>query len=99
MVYWRTNYEGETYLMVDLKGKIKYLKGKEQKNNFIATMIFTNCSTTISGYPSSKKRHNYDGRVAPPKLVVHPKVCKLYYKNYFATYTRNHFCNCTSNFH
>ena len=49
-VVWRpTNDEGGTNFMVACKGKNNCLKGKKRKNNFITAMIFTDCSTTLSG--------------------------------------------------
>ena len=48
-------------------------------------MLFTNCSATLSGDTGSKKRHIFDGRMDPPKLVVGPKVFGIYYNNYYAT--------------
>ena len=61
--------------MVFLKGKINGVKGKEIKNNFIATMIFTEWYTTLDGYHNSTKRNSLDWRVDPTNIVFSPKLC------------------------
>ena len=63
--------------MFVLKGKRNRVKENKWKNNFVTDVLFTNLSATLPGDPASKKRHNYNGRVAPPNIVAFPKVLKL----------------------
>ena len=49
------------------------MKGEKRNNNFITTIIFTKCSTTLPVDPTSKKVRHLDVRVDPPNLVFSPR--------------------------
>ena len=52
MVYHHINDEGETYFMVNWKGKINHVEKNKLKNNFITTMLFNEYYNTLTGNPA-----------------------------------------------
>ena len=77
MVYHHINDEGETYFMVNWKGKINHVEKNKLKNNFITTMLFKEYYNTLTGNPAYKKRNHLDGRVAPINIVSSPNVDEI----------------------
>ena len=74
-----TTIDGEKYIAVAWRGKSdKSRKGKKKKY-FMSTFLFTDCSTTLPGNPTEKRRHHSDGTRAPSKFIDRPKCIEEYY--------------------